>query len=154
MEAGSCGWNVFSPSCCLSWKHLLGEATSPVLRGGGEGGQPRLCERGHSCSPHLCSSQLWRAVTLGAVQQQNVWAAQSEHCIYGGKPLGSTSRWHYSGLPDILRSAFVYSKTELEMGKTFYMISICIFFYFCHSETLLAAVLMHEIPKAAYYISF
>lgn len=45
---------------------------------------------------------------------------------------------------------FLYSKSELEVVKKLYMISICIFFYFCHSETFLAAVIIHEVPKAAY----
>lgn len=49
----------------------------------------------------------------------------------------------------MLRSAFVYSKTELKTVRKFYMISICIFFYFYHSETFLAVEIICELPKAA-----
>lgn len=74
MEAGSWGWRVFSPSCCLSWKSLFGEATSPVLHGeGGEGGQPRLCERPNSCS-HSPLQQ-------PAVQNSYSWSSPTTECL-------------------------------------------------------------------------
>lgn len=45
----------------------------------------------------------------------------------------------------------LFSQTELEIVRKFYMISICIFSYFCHSETFLADKMIHEAAvKPAY----
>lgn len=150
MEAGSWGWRVFSLNCCLSWKSLFGEATSPVLHGEGGEGDSQGCVDANSCS-HSPLPQ-------PAAENSYSWSSPTTECL--GCTVRTGYLWrevtgeHFTVI--LLRSCkyteiyFLYSKTELEVVKKLYMISICIFFYFCHSETFLAAVIIHEVPKAAY----